>query len=118
MENVVLAAYHGRDDWQDHQVKDVHGGMFYPTRVASPQGTLIPFTPQESLVVYRHQSPRRRALGSRPCDSCHSSRECPPDKVGFSAHRGKGCRDAGCLVDLAFSQGSGSGAGRVAASRS
>jgi hypothetical protein len=52
-ENVVLAEYHCRDDWQDHKVKDIHGGMFYPTRIASPQGTLIPFTPQESLVVYR-----------------------------------------------------------------
>jgi hypothetical protein len=51
-EHVVLAAYHCRYDWQDHQVKDIHGGMFYPTRVASPQGILIPFTPQESLVVY------------------------------------------------------------------
>ena len=50
-EHVVLASYHGRDDWQDHQVKDIHCGMFYPTRFASLQGTLIPFTPQESLVV-------------------------------------------------------------------
>ena len=33
---------------------------FYPTRFASPQGTLIPLTPQVSLVVYRPQSPRRR----------------------------------------------------------
>jgi transposase InsO family protein len=60
-ENVVLAEYYGRYDGRDHQVKDIHGGVFYPTRFASPQGTLIPLTPQESLVVYRPQSPRRRA---------------------------------------------------------
>jgi hypothetical protein len=28
-------------------------GAFYPTRFASPQGALIPLTPQESLVLYR-----------------------------------------------------------------
>jgi hypothetical protein len=59
-ENVVLAEYHCRDDWRAHQVKDIHGGVFYPTRFASPQGTLIPLAPQESLVVYRLKSPRRR----------------------------------------------------------
>jgi hypothetical protein len=59
--HVALAEDHGRDDWQDHQVKAIHGGMFYPTRLASPRGTPIPFTPQASLVVYRPTSPRRRA---------------------------------------------------------
>jgi hypothetical protein len=59
-EHVVLAEYHCRYDWRDHQVKDIHRGVFYPMRFASPQGTLIPLTPQESLVVYRPQSPRRR----------------------------------------------------------
>jgi len=51
-ENVALAEYHCRYDWQDHKVKDIHGGMFYPTRFASPRGTPMPLTPQESLVVY------------------------------------------------------------------
>jgi Integrase core domain len=60
-ENVVLAEYYCRYDWQDHRVKDIHDGMFYPTRFASPQGILIPLTPQESLVVYRPKAPRRRA---------------------------------------------------------
>jgi len=27
--------------------------MFYATRLASPQGSLVPLTPQESLVLYR-----------------------------------------------------------------
>jgi transposase len=59
-ENVILAEYRCRYDWRDRQVKDIQGGVFYPTRFASPQGTLIPLTPQESLVVYRPQAPRRR----------------------------------------------------------
>jgi hypothetical protein len=59
-ENVVLAEYHCRYDWRDHKVTDIHGGVFYPTRFASPQGTLIPVTPQESLVVDRPKSPGRR----------------------------------------------------------
>jgi hypothetical protein len=48
-------------DWQERKVKDIQGGVFYPTRFASPQGILIPLTPQESLVVYRPKAPRRRA---------------------------------------------------------
>jgi transposase InsO family protein len=60
-ENVVLAEYYCRYDSQDRKVKDIGGGVFYPTRFASPQGTLIPLTPQESLVVYRPKAPRRRS---------------------------------------------------------
>ena len=62
------------------QVKDIREGVFYPTRFASPQGTLIPLTPQESLVVYRARRPgvgRPRALHHR---SCCSSRWCTPDE--------------------------------------
>jgi hypothetical protein len=36
-ENVLLAEYHCRYDWQDRKVKDIQGGVFYPTRFASPQ---------------------------------------------------------------------------------
>jgi hypothetical protein len=63
-ENVILAEYRCRYDWRNRKVKDIQDGVFYPTRFASPQGTLIPLTPQESLVVYRPQAPRRRV--SRP----------------------------------------------------
>jgi len=59
-ENVVLAEYRCRYDWRDHQVKDIHSGVFYPTCFVSPQGTLILFTPQDSLVVYRPKARRRR----------------------------------------------------------
>jgi hypothetical protein len=59
-DNVLLAEYHCRYDWRDRKVKDIHSGVFYPTRFASPQGTLIPLTPQESLVVYRPRALRRR----------------------------------------------------------
>jgi transposase/transposase InsO family protein len=63
VEHVVLAEYHCRYDWQDHHVKDVAHGVFYPTRFASPQGTLFPGHPQDALVFYRPQqlpSPGRR----------------------------------------------------------
>jgi transposase InsO family protein len=59
LDNVVLAEYHCRYDWRDHKVKDIRQGVFYPTRFASSQGSLIPLTPQESLVLYRPQSLRR-----------------------------------------------------------
>jgi hypothetical protein len=61
-ENVILAEYHCRYDWQDRKVKDIREGLRYETRFASPQGSLIPLTPQECLVVYRAKHPRRRAL--------------------------------------------------------
>ena len=43
-ENVLLAEYHGHDDWQDQHVKEIRTEAFYPTRLASLLGTLIPFT--------------------------------------------------------------------------
>jgi transposase InsO family protein len=59
-DNVVLAEYRCRYDWREHQVQDIREGVFYPTRFASRQGRLIPLTPQDSLVVYRAKSPKRR----------------------------------------------------------
>jgi len=53
LDHVVLAEYHCRYDWRDHKVKDIHDGVFYPTRFASPQGTLLPLNPHEALVLYR-----------------------------------------------------------------
>ena len=53
VENVVLAEYHCRYDWQDRKVKDVRDGVFYATQFASPQGSLLQLNPQESLVLYR-----------------------------------------------------------------
>ena len=65
-ENMVLAEYHCRYDWRDRKVKDICEGVFYCTRFASPQGTLIPLTPREVLVVYRPQPPKRRAPRRAP----------------------------------------------------
>jgi transposase len=62
LDNVVLAEYHCRYDWRTHKVTEIRDGVFYPTRFASPQGVLIPLTPQESLVLYRPQTRRRQAL--------------------------------------------------------
>jgi hypothetical protein len=59
-ENVVLAEYHCRYDWRDRQVTDIHAGVFYHTRVTSPQGARLPLTPQDSVVLYRARPPRRR----------------------------------------------------------
>jgi len=53
LDHVVLAEYRCRYDWRAQQVTAIHDGVFYPTRFASPQSTLIPLTPQESLIVYR-----------------------------------------------------------------
>src|SRR2546425_2564075 len=61
LDNVVLAEYHCRYDWRTHKVMEIRDGVFYPTRFASPQGALIPLTPQESLVLYRPQTRRRQA---------------------------------------------------------
>jgi hypothetical protein len=60
-EHVILAEYHCRYDWQDRKVKDIQEGRLYQTRFASPQGSLIPLTPQEFVVVHRARRPRRQA---------------------------------------------------------
>jgi hypothetical protein len=57
-EHVVLAEYHCRYDWRDRKVTAIREGIFYPTRFASPQGTLIPLTPQNSLVISWTRSPK------------------------------------------------------------
>ena len=53
LDHVVLAEYHCRYDWRTHKVTDIRDGVFYATRFASSQGSLVPLTPQESLVLYR-----------------------------------------------------------------
>lgn len=53
-------------DWQDGRVKDIREGVFYPTRFASPQGSLLPLIPQDCVVVYRAKRPRHRVLSPAP----------------------------------------------------
>ena len=60
LDNVVLAEYHCRYDWRTHKATEIRDGVFSPTRFASPQGALIPLTPQESLVLYRPRARRRQ----------------------------------------------------------
>jgi transposase InsO family protein len=67
-ENVVLAEYRCRYDWQDRHVKEVRGGMFYATPFASPQGSLIPLHGQESLVIYRPKPRRHQARWLFPAE--------------------------------------------------
>ena len=64
--HVVLAEYRCHYDWRDRKVTDIREGVFYPTRFASPQGTLLPLTPQAFMVVYRARSSRRRARRRLP----------------------------------------------------
>jgi transposase len=66
LDNVVLAEYHCRYDWRTHKVTELRDGVFFPTRFASPQGTLIPLNPQESLILYRPTPPRRPVGERRP----------------------------------------------------
>jgi hypothetical protein len=85
-------------------------GQFYTTRFASPQGALIPWTPQESLVVYHARSRRRRTLlaspagqlclfellstGSHPPPSASGAR---PDRHDGSDERGReGWQQSAC----------------------
>jgi hypothetical protein len=59
-ENVVLAVYHCRYDWQDRQVKDIRGGAL-PDTLCVPARIPHPLTLQDARVVYRARFPRHRA---------------------------------------------------------
>jgi hypothetical protein len=65
-DNVVVAEYRCHYNWRTHKVEDIREGVFYPTRYASSQGALIPFHPQESLVLYRPWSEGRHARKASP----------------------------------------------------
>jgi hypothetical protein len=56
LDNVVLAEYPCRYDWQDHKVSEVRDGVFYVTPFTTMQGALIPFNEQEVIVLYRPKS--------------------------------------------------------------
>ena len=56
--------YYCRYGWRTCKVTEIRDGVFYPTRFTSPQSTLIPLTPQESLVLYHSQTRRRQARKS------------------------------------------------------
>jgi hypothetical protein len=60
-EEVVLAEYHCAYDGRARKVTALQPSIFYPTRFASPQETLLPLNPQAFLVLYRPPSPRRPA---------------------------------------------------------
>ena len=58
---MVLAESHCHYDGRAPKVREMRDGVFFSTRFASPQPTLIPLNPQEALVVYRPQTLRRPA---------------------------------------------------------
>jgi Homeodomain-like domain/Integrase core domain len=53
LDNVVLAEYHCLYDWRIQKVTDIRDGVWYATRFASPQTSLLPLNAQEALVLYR-----------------------------------------------------------------
>jgi len=53
LDNVVLAEYHCRYEWRPQKVTGIRDGVWYATRVASPQTSLLPVNAQETLVLYR-----------------------------------------------------------------
>src|SRR5439155_22058627 len=61
LDNVVLAEYHCRYDWRTRKVTDIRDGILYATRFASPQTSLLPLHPQETLVLYRPSTLRPQA---------------------------------------------------------
>lgn len=66
LDHGVLAESHGRYAWREHTVTDIRDGLVYATRLASPQGALIPLTPQESLGLYRPKPMARQSQLSFP----------------------------------------------------
>ena len=65
-DNVVVAEYRCHYNWRTRKVEAIREGVFYPTRHVSSQGALIPFNPQESLVLYRPRSGRHHARKAIP----------------------------------------------------
>jgi pimeloyl-ACP methyl ester carboxylesterase len=55
-DHVILAEYHGRYDGAtvNRKVKDIRQGVFHHTHFASPQGSLLPLTPHDSLGAIAH----------------------------------------------------------------
>jgi hypothetical protein len=95
--NVVLAEYRCHYNWRDRKVTDIREAVFYPTRFASPQGTLIPLTPQDSLVVHRATPPRRRGAQLSPARQLLLFEMVAPGKVSLIPHGRKGNYDELCI---------------------
>jgi hypothetical protein len=64
-DNVLLAEYHCHYDLRHGKVTDIRDGSFSPTRFASPQGSLIPLNPQESLTKTLQDVVHRRMVGGK-----------------------------------------------------
>lgn len=65
-DHVVLADDPCRDEGRDRRVTEGREGVFHATRFASPQGTLIPLTPEHSGVVHRARASRPRVARASP----------------------------------------------------
>lgn len=63
-DQVALAEYRCCYDRQTRQVRDIHGGVFYDTPFASPQGLLISLDPQDAEVVKLPPRAKTQAIKS------------------------------------------------------
>ena len=61
LDNVVLAKYHCRNDWRTRKGTDIRDGVWYATRFASPQTSLLSLNAQETLALYRPRPVRSQA---------------------------------------------------------
>jgi hypothetical protein len=61
LDNGVLADYRCRYDGRERTVRAIHDGVFASTRFASPQLSLLPLTPAETLGLDRPKARRRQA---------------------------------------------------------
>jgi hypothetical protein len=98
-ENAVLAEYRCQDDGRDRKITDIREGIFSPTRFASPQGKLLPLTPQDSAVVHRARSRRRQAPRVSPAPQLRRFEVVPTGGASFTPHWCQGCPDALCEGD-------------------
>lgn len=60
VDHVLLAEYACHESWRTRRVTAIHNGVFDATRFASPQGTLFPCNPHESVILYRPQAGGRQ----------------------------------------------------------
>jgi hypothetical protein len=69
-DNVLLAEYYCHYTLRENKVKDIRDGSFSPSPFAScqKQDALIPFNPQESLVLYRPKPLIHQTLLSVPAE--------------------------------------------------
>ena len=91
LDNVVLAAYHCRYDWRTRKGTDIRDGVWYATRFASPQTSLLSLNAQETLALYRPRPVRSQAACLLRHSNYGSSNWSLQGKIRLFPHWGNGC---------------------------